>query len=121
MKHRPHGILADRSRGAYKYGLNMITRGPRTRSILPVLALVFFAVLLTSPGLLHAHRSGEPGVYNTECPLAEIAARHGDVPLPSISALVATWSVVEMAPAIATSPVTPLFVSSADSRAPPLP
>ena len=99
----------------------MIPRGPRMRSILPVLALVFFAVLLTSPELLHAHRSGEPGVYNTECPLAEIAARHGDVPLPSLSAFVAIWSVVEMAPATAASPVTPLFVSSADSRAPPTP
>jgi hypothetical protein len=90
------------------------------RSILPVLALVFFAILLTSPELLHAHRSGEPGVYNTDCPLAEIAARHGDASLPSVPVVFATWWVVETAPTVAASPVTPLFISSTDPRAPPL-
>lgn len=98
----------------------MIARGARARSVLPVLALVFFAILLASPVLLHAHRSGEPGVYNTECPLAEIAARHGDVPLPSLAVLVATWSEVEKAPTVVASHVLPLFVRSADSRGPPL-
>ena len=98
----------------------MIVGRSRARTILPVLALVSFAILLTSSELLHVHRSGEPGVYNTECPLAEIATRHGDVPLPSVPTFVATWWVMETAPGLAASHVLPLFVRSADSRAPPL-
>ncbi len=98
----------------------MTSRGSRTRSVLLVLALVFFGLLLTSPELLHAHRSGDVGLYNTECPLAEIAARHGDASLPSAPPTVATPWTVERAPAVAPSDVPASFVSSADSRAPPL-
>ena len=98
----------------------MTDRGSRTRSILLVLALVSFGLLLTSPELLHAHRSGELGLYNTECPLAEIASRHADVSLPSAPAVVAAWWTVQMAPALAPAHVFTLFVRSADSRAPPL-
>jgi hypothetical protein len=98
----------------------MITRGSLVRSSLPVLALVFFGLLLTSPELLHAHHSGESGLYNTECPLAEIAARHSDAPLPSAPPVVAPWSMVEMAPALAPGHVLALFARSADSRAPPI-
>jgi hypothetical protein len=98
----------------------MTARGSRTRSILLVLALVSFGLLLTSTELLHAHRSGELGLYNTECPLAEIAARHSDASLPSASPVVAIWSMVEIAPLRAPGDVSTSFVRSADSRAPPL-
>jgi hypothetical protein len=98
----------------------MITRTSRTRSVLLVLALVFFGLLLTSAEILHAHRSGDVGLYNTECPLAEIAARHGDASLPSAPPTVATPWTVEPAPAAVPSNVPAPPVSSADSRAPPL-
>jgi len=98
----------------------MTAHGSRTRSILLVLALVCFGLLLTGPELLHAHRSGELGLYNTECPLAEIASRHADASLPSAPAVVATWWTVQVAPTLAPRHVVTLFVRSADSRAPPL-
>ncbi len=98
----------------------MTARGSRTRSILLVLALVSFGLLLTGQELLHAHRSGELGLYNTECPLAEIAARHADASLPSAPAVLATGWTAQVAPALAPGHVFTLFVRSADSRAPPL-
>jgi len=98
----------------------MTAHGSRTRSILLVLALVCFGLLLTGPELLHAHRSGELGLYNTECPLAEIAARHSDASLPSAPLVVATWWTIEMAPALPPAQASTLFARSADSRAPPL-
>ena len=98
----------------------MIARGSRTRSILLLLALVCFGLLLTSPALLHAHQAGDPGLYSTECPLAEIASRHTDASLPSAPAVVATWWTVEPAPVLTPGHVPTPFARSADSRAPPL-
>jgi hypothetical protein len=97
----------------------MIARGSGVRSVGPVLALIAFGLLLTSAELLHVHRSGELGLYNTECPLAEVAARHSEASLPSTPLLVATWLTVDRAPVVTSLSVSTLFARSADSRAPP--
>ena len=98
----------------------MAMRHSRRYLLLRVVVLILFGLLLTRSQLLHAHRSGEPGLYNTECPLAEIAARQVDASLPSVPSVVATGWTLEGAPAVAASPIYPLFARSADSRAPPL-
>jgi hypothetical protein len=98
----------------------MTARRPHTRFVLPVLALVLFGLLLTSPELLHAHRSGDVGLYSTECPLAEIAARHGEVSLASAPPMAPIGPSVETVAAVVSDHVLLLFVRSADSRAPPL-
>jgi hypothetical protein len=92
----------------------------RTRSVLPVPALVFFALLLMSPELLHAHRSGAVGLYNAECPLAEIAARHSDASLPSELPIVPIGPSVETVPTVGPDNAASSSVRFADPRAPPL-
>ena len=94
-------------------------RTPCARAILPMLALVLFALFLTSPELLHEHRSSGLGLYSAECPLAEISARHGEASLPSAPLIVATrWTVGPAAVAMDLQIASP-FVRSADPRAPP--
>jgi len=90
------------------------------RAILPMLALILFGLFLTSPELLHEHRAGGLGLYSSECPLAEVAARHGEASLPSIPLVVATWWAVGTAPVAAILQVPSPLVRSADPRAPPL-
>lgn len=99
----------------------MTTRRCLRRSILPILALILFGLFLTSPDVLHAHGAGGLlGLYNAECPLAEVAARHGVASLPSVPAIVATWWTVGPAPAAVVALVPSPFARHTDSRAPPL-
>jgi hypothetical protein len=92
---------------------------PSVRTVLTTLVTIAFAVLLVSPAAVHVH-SGESGFYDTACPLAELAARQGDVSLPSAPVPPAMWRSVETAPVVAIAPIVPPFVSTADPRAPPL-
>ncbi len=98
----------------------MITRSFHSRCVLPLLALVILGLLFTSPDLLHAHRAGTVGLYNAECPLAEIAARYGVASLPSAPPIVAPWWTVGSAPAAAVAQIPALFARCTNSRAPPL-
>ena len=84
------------------------------------LALICFGLFLTSPALLHAHGGGAPGLYSSECPLSEVATRHGAASLPSTPSVVATWCTVGTALAIMVAPVPTAFARHTDSRAPPL-
>lgn len=94
-------------------------RLPR-RFVLALLVVVVFAPLFTSPELLHAHRAGTVGLYNAECPLAEIAARYGVASLPSAPPIVAPWWTVGPAPAAAVAQILAPFARCTNSRAPPL-
>ena len=97
----------------------MSDRGLR-RTILPIFALILFALLLTSPELLHAHGANGLGLYNPDCPFADVAARHGEASLPSVATIVTTWSVVGRAEAPAIGHVPSSFACYSDPRAPPL-
>jgi hypothetical protein len=90
------------------------------RAILPMLALVLFALFLTSPELLHDHRSSGLGLYSAECPLAEVAARLGEASLSSVPLVVATWWAVGAATVAVLAEAPSPLVRSADPRAPPL-
>jgi hypothetical protein len=85
-----------------------------------MLALVLLALFLTSPELLHEHRSSGVGLYSAECPLADVAARHGEASLPSAPLIVATWWTVGATPVATATQAPSPFVRSADPRAPPL-
>jgi hypothetical protein len=98
----------------------MTSRPSRRLWIVASLALVLFGLFLTSPQVLHAHGAGGIGLYSAECPLADIAARHGDASLPVVPLVVATWWMVEPAAVVAASHVPTPLVRSTDSRGPPL-
>ena len=51
--------------------------GSQAHHLLILLVVVALGLIGASPDLLHAHRSAGPGLYDAECPLAEIAAHGG--------------------------------------------
>jgi hypothetical protein len=85
-----------------------------------LLVLAGLGVLLASFQPLHVHGTGRAALYNEECPLAELAGRHGPLSLPSappavrIGLIVHPISVTDVPeyPAASTSRTQP--------RAPPL-
>jgi len=91
----------------------------RTTVILLV-ALVSLAFGVEGSQPLHSHSDGHPGLYNTECPLAALAAVHAAGALPVASA--SGWvGLIGLGTILATSraAAAPLQ-SSASPRAPPL-
>jgi hypothetical protein len=90
------------------------------RTILPTFALILFALLLVSPGLLHAHGANGAGLYNPDCPFADVAARHSEASLPSVATIVATWWTVGLAAMLTIADVPSSVARYTDPRAPPL-
>ena len=90
------------------------------RTVPSILALILFALLLTSPELLHAHGANGLGLYNPDCPFADVAARHGEASLPSVATIVATWWTVGLATVPAVDHVPSSVTRYTDPRAPPL-
>jgi len=84
-----------------------------------LLSLLALAMVVTSPAPFHVHLSSNPGLYDAECPLAELAGGHGEASLPS--APPAVWAgrvegfVLFTAPGLARA----LAVVVTESRAPP--
>jgi hypothetical protein len=87
----------------------------------PLLLLIstfLFLVLTAQP--LHLHQAGQPGFYDAECPLAELAAPGGETglaPSPITIWVGLTAGAVLLIPTDDSS-ATPALAS--DSRAPPL-
>jgi hypothetical protein len=90
------------------------------RTILPTFALILFALLLVSPGLLHAHGANGAGLYNPDCPFADVAARHSEASLPSVATIVATWWTVGRAATLTIGHIPSSTACCTDPRAPPL-
>jgi len=88
--------------------------------ILLLVALLSCAMALAGMQPAHSHENGRLGLYNADCPLAQLGAVHADgwappssaVPSPSLGSL----HVALAAPGRAPGPPASL----ADSRAPPL-
>src|ERR1700693_2600533 len=94
--------------------------GRGLRTVPSLLALILLALLLTSPELLHAHGANGLGLYNPDCPFADVAARHAEASLPSVATIVATWSTVGLAEAPANGHIPSSRACYTDPRAPPL-
>ena len=88
--------------------------------ILLLVALLSFAMALAGMQPVHSHENGRLGLYNAECPLAQLGAVHADgwappspaIPSPSLGSL----HIALVAPGWAPGPPACL----ADPRAPPL-
>jgi hypothetical protein len=81
-------------------------------------ALLVFGVANGARG--HVHDPRTAGLYNTECPLAELAARQGVASLPSVPPSIWIRLVrAELLPVVASN-LSAGVVLSAESRAPPL-
>jgi hypothetical protein len=105
----------------------MVAPGPERKShrlatgaICVLLALVALAFVATSFTPTHTHASSTAGLYNAECPLAELAARHDPGSLPP--APPSCWSDFTPAGALlfAAGGISAPVVLAAESRAPPL-
>ena len=89
-------------------------------SLTALLVLVALALLAQTSVPAHVHSDGEPGIYNTQCPLAALATTQREGPVSAVS--VAGWVAV-IAPLLVFTPATctpdsPFDLAS--SRAPPL-
>jgi hypothetical protein len=97
------------------------SRRPATRvPVLLLLALLSIALVLVGTEPMHSHEDGQLGLYNAECPLAELAAVHinGWASTPVTLASPAPIALPVVATAFGWVPRP--FLSLADSRAPPL-
>jgi hypothetical protein len=94
-------------------------RGHRVAIVL-LMALLSFAFALEGSQPTHIHEDGRLGLYNGECPLAQLAAVHTDGWAPQPLAI-ASPAPVALPPAVASSGSAPSRSPSlTDSRAPPL-
>ena len=89
-------------------------------AVLLLLASVSIALVLVGTEPMHSHEDGHLGLYNTECPLAELAAVHlnGWASAPVTLASPAPIALPVVVTAFGWVPRS--FLSLADSRAPPL-
>src|SRR5262249_39507124 len=88
--------------------------------ILLLVALLSFAMALAGMQPVHSHENGRLGLYNAECPLAQLGALHADTCAPPSPA-----SPSPPLGSLPTPPVAPVWApappaSLADPRAPPL-
>ena len=100
----------------------MMKRHPRFHrsAIVLLVALLAFAFAVEGSQPTHSHEDGRLGLYNTECPLAELAAVHpaGWAPEPLT---IASPAQTVLAVALSSSGSAPSpSLSLTDSRAPPL-
>jgi len=106
----------------YTNNIAMKTPAPaRSRTaILLLVALLSCAMALTGLQPIHSHENGRLGLYNAECPLAQLGAVHADGWVPPSSTLpsstLGSLHVAVAAPGWAPCPPASLT----DSRAPPL-
>ena len=93
----------------------------RGRDSLPAL-LVFIALVLLAQTAVpaHVHSDGEPGIYNSQCPLAALATtqREGPVSAVSVAGWVAVVTPLVVFASATCTPDSPFDLAS--SRAPPL-
>jgi hypothetical protein len=89
-------------------------------AIVLVLALLSFAIAAEGSQPVHTHEDGRPGIYNAECPLAQLAAVHADGWVPQRLAI-GSPAQVALSVAVTSGGWAPsLSASFTDSRAPPL-
>jgi hypothetical protein len=90
------------------------------RAICALLALSLVAFVVTTSTAGHSHAPITAGLYNAECPLAELNVRHGVVALPSAPPSVWIGLVPAEIPLVPAANFSASVALSADPRAPPL-
>jgi len=88
--------------------------------VLFLLVLVSLALVLEGTQPMHSHEDGQLGLYNSECPLAELAAVHINGWTSTPVTIASPAPIVLPVAATAFGWVPRPFLSLADSRAPPL-
>jgi hypothetical protein len=91
-----------------------------TYRLLALLVLITLALLSSSPEQFHRHDATGPGLYNADCPLAAIAARHGQASLPSSLPAVSTAWTASILAIVAPIDLGTQLPLHSESRAPPL-
>jgi hypothetical protein len=91
-----------------------------TRAISVLVALSTLVFVVGSAAPRHVHAPTTAGLYNAECPLAELGARQCLVSLPSAPPSIWTGLVPTGTLLVAAANFSASAVLSADSRAPPL-
>ena len=89
-------------------------------AICALLAVALLVFGITNGARGHVHDPTTAGLYNTECPLAELGARQGVASLPSAPPSI--WirlARAELLPVVTSSPSAGVVLST-ESRAPPL-
>ena len=86
--------------------------------VLLVLLAAAFAVEGSQP--VHSHEDGRLGLYNAECPLAELTAVHADAWAPAPIAIASPAQAVLAVVSTSSGWVPSPSPSLSDSRAPPL-
>jgi hypothetical protein len=98
---------------------SLASRGHRGTIVLLLVLLAFvFAVEGSQPA--HSHEDGRLGVYNAECPLAELTAVHAPGWVPEPLAIESPGLVALRVVVTSSGWVPSPFPSITDSRAPPL-
>jgi hypothetical protein len=91
-----------------------------TGAICALLVLAILVLGVASGARGHVHDLTTAGLYDAECPLAELSARQAVAPLPSVPPSVSLrLARAELLPVVATN-LSAGVVLSAESRAPPL-
>jgi len=85
-----------------------------------LLVLAGLAVLLGSFQPPHIHGASRAGLYNEECPLAELTGRHGQLSLPAAPPAVWIGLITRPIPAIEVPECPAAATSRTNPRAPPL-
>jgi len=89
-------------------------------AIVLVVALLSLAFALEGSQPVHSHENGRLGIYNAECPLAELAAVHAEGWTPTPVTSEAPASIVLGVAVMSSGWVPRPFASLTASRAPPL-
>ena len=100
--------------------MKRLSPGSHRAGVIGLMAVLAFAFAVEGSQPTHSHEDGRLGLYNAECPLAELAAVHpaGWAPEPFTVALPAQ---TVLAVAVSSSGWAPSpSLSLTDSRAPPL-
>jgi hypothetical protein len=97
------------------------SRLPRTAAYLLVLVLVALTLVVEGSQPGHTHGGSSAGLYNEDCPLADLAGLHAASPLPQSSSSVGIPLVAGAPPATGDEHRQPAPAAASDSRAPPAP
>ena len=100
--------------------MKRVSLGFHRVAIIGLLVLLAFAFAVEGIQPVHSHEDGRLGVYNAECPLAELTAVHAPAWVPEPLSIASPELVALQVVVTSSGWVPSPFPSLTDSRAPPL-